>query len=160
MLAVTEMTAKFTELRIFLQTLRLRFFRAFGKHFGSHKWRPAVGKELSRFIFSQKQYGSGMAKPGAFLPAKDKFVISMCWIDLLGEAAIWSMGDFVGQNRGKRALARADLGATTVTSLKLSLLDTPAFHPRHVDVAGWPLGKDEQKSIALDLCAKSKLSIR
>jgi hypothetical protein len=32
--------------------------------------------------------------------------------------------------------------------LKQALRDTPAFHPRHVDVGGWPVSKDEQKSIA------------
>lgn len=85
----------------------------------------------------------------------------MFWIDQLQEANIWKIGDVVGsKSRGKPAVARADVSSHSVSEIKLTIEADSEPHPRHVNVGGWPDGKDEQKAVALDLCAKSRLSIR
>ena len=85
----------------------------------------------------------------------------MLFIDALPEAGIWQIGDdVVGQNRGKPAIARADIKRTAVIEASLSVTLAPAAHPRHADIGSWPADKDAQKLVALDLCAKSKLCLR
>lgn len=84
----------------------------------------------------------------------------MQFTDGIQEKKIWEIGDIVGKEREKAALAKADLTKSSVLSAGLSVALTPGLHPLHADVGGWPAEKDEQKLIALDLCAKSKLSLR
>ena len=84
----------------------------------------------------------------------------MQFIDGFQEQEIWEIGDLIGRERVKNALARADLSKSSVLEDGLTVALTPGFHPLHADVGGWPTEKDEQKSIALELCAKSKLSLR
>lgn len=84
----------------------------------------------------------------------------MFWIDRLPEVQIWNIGDLAGRNRGKPAVARADVSSRSVNEIKLTIEADPGPHPRHVNVGPWPESKDEQKALALDLCAKSKLSVR
>ena len=94
------------------------------------------------------------------MPAPRKTVISMQFIDGFQEQEIWKVGDLIGRARGKNALARADLSKSSVLDVGLTVALTPGLHHLHAEVGGWPTEKDEQKSIALDLCAKSKFSLR
>ena len=87
----------------------------------------------------------------------------MFFVDYLQTAEIWILGDTVGNNRGKPAKARAELGKNVVGSIKecsLSIEPDPTPHPRHVNVAGWPADKDTQKAVAIELCAASTLYVR
>lgn len=84
----------------------------------------------------------------------------MQFIDGLQEHEIWKIGDLIGKERAKDALARGDLLKSSVLEVGLTVALTPGVHHLHADVSGWPSEKDEQKSIALELCAKSKLSLR
>lgn len=84
----------------------------------------------------------------------------MFFIDALDESDIWRIGDFVGKNREKLALARADITKNLVSSIGLVSLPDQKGHARHVNVGPWPVAKDEQKAIALEFCAHSTLSIR
>lgn len=71
------------------------------------------------------------------------------------------MGDLVGVPRNKMPLARADFNLSAVTEAKLEAEPDPLpNNPRHVNLCGWPSEKDEQKSIALLLCARSTLRLR
>jgi hypothetical protein len=99
-------------------------------------------------------------KPGAFLPAADKAQISMMGIDGLPEIEIWPLGDLVGGGRGRPATARADISADSIACCGLFIVPDPKPHPRHVNISGWPVPKEERKLIALDLCAKSELKKR
>lgn len=99
-------------------------------------------------------------KPGAFLPKPNHTLISMMGVDGLADAEIWPLGDIVGEGRARAAIARADVPNNAIRECGLSIESDPTPHPRHVNVAGWPIAKDEQKSIALDLCAKSALQRR
>jgi len=84
----------------------------------------------------------------------------MQFIDGLQEQEIWQVGDLIGKERAKNALARGDLSKSSVLKVGLTVDLTPGLHDLHADVSGWPTDKDEQKSIALELCAKSKLCLR
>jgi hypothetical protein len=119
-------------------------------------------EELSHFIFDTRHFSrmKAMVKPSAFVPYPENRV-SAFWIDELSEPHIWKIGDEVaGQSRGKPAAARADFKAGAVLGLGLTIEADPEPHPRHVDVCGWPAEKDEQKEVALELCAASTLRIR
>jgi hypothetical protein len=115
---------------------------------------------LTRFVFQRDHYSNGRPKPGAFLPPRDKYVISMLFTDGLEEEETWRIGDEVGKDRGKSALARASLEKSSVTAIGLSVVLSPGVHPQHANVGGWPKEKHEQKLVALDLCAKSALRLR
>ena len=76
----------------------------------------------------------------------------MLYIDDLQEGEIWSVGDDVGRARGRNVVARADIKDSAVKLAGLSIDLTPGVHRNHVDACGWPIEKDEQKSIAVELC--------
>jgi len=158
MLADSGRKAKCMALSLFLKHVRLKLSAAFE---GLFKRTPQAAYEnLSRFIFQRNHYSLIGPKPGAFLPPKGVLKISMFWIDGLQEANIWNLGDFAGKNRGKPAVARAEIGSESVGQIRLTIEADPEPHPRHVNIGSWPDGKDEQKAVALDLCAKSRLYIR
>jgi hypothetical protein len=115
---------------------------------------------LSRFIFQSNHFNLKGPKPGAFLPSANKTQISMMGIDDLSEDEIWPLGDIVGEGRGLPTIARADISAESINDCGLSILPDPQPHPRHVNVTGWPIPKEEKKSVALELCAKSILKKR
>lgn len=117
---------------------------------------------LARFIFQDAHFRRqtpAAPKPSAFLPRPPDLKISALWRDALSEAEIWTAGDLLGATRGKpRARADFDLAAVSEANLTIELDTAP--HPRHVNLCGWPIPKDEQKSIALLLCARSTLVVR
>lgn len=58
-------------------------------------------------------------------------------------------------------MARADFDVVAVAEAKLTVDPDPQPDlPRHVNLSGWPNAKDEQKAIALLLCARSVLLLR
>jgi hypothetical protein len=99
-------------------------------------------------------------KPGAFLPPPVVLKISALWRDQLSESEIWQIGDLLGAKRQKPPLARADFGLVAVKEAKLTVEPDPEPHPRHVNISGWPVEKDEQKAVAVLLCARSNLIVR
>ncbi len=114
---------------------------------------------LARFIFQGGHYrkkAPATPKPGAF-PTLE---ISALWRHTLPEHEIWTIGDLLGKPRSQQPLARADFDAATVSEAKLTIEPDPKPHPLHVNLCGWPIDKDEQKSIALLLCARSTLILR
>ena len=101
------------------------------------------------------------AKPGAFLPQHSTLKISALWRDELSEQEIWKIGDLVGTKRAKQPVARADFDVSAVSEARLVIEPDPEpQNPRHVNLCDWPVEKDEQKSIALLLCARSTLIVR
>jgi hypothetical protein len=117
---------------------------------------------LARFIFQKSQFSKLQAKPkqGAFLPHPSTLKTSALWRDKLSEEEIWKIGDLLGKERSKQPLARADFDVAAVSEAKLTIEPDPKPHPLHVNLCGWPNEKDEQKSVALLLCARSILLLR
>src|SRR5712691_3556864 len=118
---------------------------------------------LAIFIFQEGHYRKkppAKPKPGAFLPKPSTLKISALWRDKLSGQEIWKIGDLLGTTRRKQPVARADFSAADVSEAKLVIEPDPEPHPRHVNLCRWPNGKDEQKSVALLLCARSILVLR
>jgi hypothetical protein len=110
---------------------------------------------LARFIFQSGNYrklAPAKPKPNAFLPDPSKLKCSAIWRDTLPEQEIWQIGDSLGAVRSKPPLARADFNVAAVSEAKLAIEPDPEPHPLHINLCGWPIGKDEQKAIALLLC--------
>jgi hypothetical protein len=119
--------------------------------------------QLARFIFQGGHYrklAPAKPKPGAFLPDPSKLKTSAIWRDNLSEQEIWKIGDLLGTKRSEKPPARADFDIAAVSEAKLTIEPDPEPHPRHVNLCKWPVDKDEQKSIALLLCARSTLILR
>jgi len=118
---------------------------------------------LARFIFQEghcRKKAPAKPKPGAFLPKPSTLKISALSRDDLSDHEIWGIGDILGRARDRQPLARADFNIAAVSEAKLALESDPEPHPRHVNICGWPNDKDEQKAIALLLCARSVLVMR
>jgi hypothetical protein len=115
---------------------------------------------LARFIFQGSQFSKAKPKQNAFLPHPSTPKISALWRDKLSEQEIWTIGDLLGRARSAQPKARADFDIAAVLEAKLTIEPDPKPHVRHVNLCGWPTGKDEQKSIALLLCARSTLKVR
>lgn len=143
--------------------------RLFG---GSRRQSPKSGltghtptpeyRTLSRFIFESRHFSRERerVKPSAFLPSPNDLETSVLGIDNLTESEIWISGDEVaGATRGRSSLARADIKSSAIAEVHLTLhSDPPPL--RHMVLRGWPVAKDEQKAIALDLSLRSLLRIR
>lgn len=122
--------------------------------------RVGADEILSRFLFSSSDYAVSerRVKPRAFLPPKDGKT-SCFRVDGLTKANIERLGkEKVAVARGKPLRGWATLTARVIPSQGLSFDpdDTP---PRHVNLASWPVGKDEQLEIAQELAAASKLHL-
>ena len=135
--------ARLTALSSFLKYVREKFYSASKKP--SDRAPTADLHTLARFIFGHSQYSSTYSrpKPAAFLPARNKSVISMQFIDGFQETEIWDVGDIIGRERDKTALARADLPKSVALDVGLTVELAPGPHPLHADVGGWPPDKDK-----------------
>lgn len=77
----------------------------------------------------------------------------------LQDSDIWHLGqEFVGEPQSKKVLARGDLLVEQITSLGL-VLEIDDDPPRHAAIAGWPVEKDEWKSLSQELAARTILSV-
>ena len=84
----------------------------------------------------------------------------MFFVDEMKDDEIWSLGDFAGSKRNKASVARTDLTTSLVEETGLKIFPDTKDHARHVNVGPWPSSKDEQKALALELCAASTLVVR
>jgi hypothetical protein len=148
----------------YLKRARQRLFGALRKLLlKSTKVATVHGAEynrLSRFIFDKKHFSvlKRRPKPAAFIDPTLR--MSAMGIDDLQDPDIWTLGDVVGGPQRKPALARADFSKGDVYALQLTVEPDPSFHPRHVEVCGWPSEKDERIALLLELCVKSLLFLR
>ena len=113
----------------------------------------------ARFIFQSGHYrklAPAQPKPNAFLPGP-LLKTSAIWRDALLDREIWEIGALLGSERQQQPKARADLGIAAISEANLTIEPDPAPHPRHFNLCGWPTEKDEQKAIAMVLCANSSL---
>ena len=133
------------------------------------KRRAPVGSEaakeysdFTRFIFEKRHFSVNpqKARPGAFLPDSD-LKTSAVGKNGFTEEQLWNFGVLIGQERNKSPKARADFDAQVVAEAKLTIENDPQPSiPSHINLGGWPTEKDEQKNIAVFLCAKAKLLLR
>ena len=69
----------------------------------------------------------------------------------LSEKLIWIDGDKVAENRGP-LVGRVDVQVARFEQVKLKVFPDPLEgRPNHANVKGWPVAKEEQKLLALEL---------
>src|SRR5438270_322283 len=121
----------------YLKSCLRKLFVVFRRLFARQAASGARSK-ICRFIFQSNHYSTErrLPKPGAFLPRASRTQISMFFVDAIAEQKIWKIGDEVaGGLRGKPAQARAELLASTISSVEqctLRIEPDPTTHPRHV----------------------------
>lgn len=108
---------------------------------------------ISRFIFHSRLFSGSRVKYAAFLPAKERFDISVYRIQNLSEGEIWEIDDqYVSGLRGEKSLGRADLSIGIILDLNLTIDPNGIPHPRHANVCfSEGMMKDNQKLIAIKL---------
>lgn len=114
---------------------------------------------LARYLTSSNHFSriKNRVKPGAFLPPSN-LRFSVFRIRNFSESKIWQVGiRYVTKSR-KTLHGRAELGVQAVESVDLDVVRT-CYPPRHAEILGWPIEKDHQKSIALDLAELSTLKL-
>lgn len=122
----------------------------------SHTVLP--GERLSRYILQSNfiRPSDNTVKPNAFIPYPNKDLSVTRHIGL-EQDAIWSMGEDVAQQTGKKLYGRADNQAVTYLDQKLIVSPAPRTgNPNHANVGGWPADKPMQKMIAIEIAAKSR----
>jgi hypothetical protein len=96
----------------------------------------------------------------AFLPGRDN-TTSVFRVDGLSEEETWQLADthVAGVPGGRAVHGTGTIRAHVVSDVGLRLEpdDDP---PRHAAIAGWPEGKDDQKSRAQRLAAAALLRLR
>lgn len=116
---------------------------------------------LARYILQKSQFSAAnqRVKYSAFLPAPNGET-SVFRISNLSDSEIWRIGNIeVAQKRGLPLLGRADILAFQVLSENLKVI--PDNIPlRHANIVGWPEGKSERMSIALELAKNAQLHLK
>ena len=85
--------------------------------------------------------------------------LSVFRIQGLLEDDVWETGKiYVSEPQGKTLYARGDVMASVVFNSNLTIVpdDKP---PRHANIVDWPVDKDAQKLIALELANQAILCI-
>lgn len=119
---------------------------------------------LARFLTSDSQFNSAMAKASAFMPGTVDAKTSMFRQAPEPQAALWATADReLGPERRVRAAA-----VLTAAHVRQATLDVEAHEPplRHANLVGWPQGasdpettKARRKELAL-LLAQAAMLVR
>jgi hypothetical protein len=131
-----------------------RLWKAFDASQATDQASDVTTQLYARFILDSGHLSSRGVRHQAFLPRKSSTSISVFDVVALSEPEIWNLGDeVVGKPRNKVTRARADIEKEGFLSVGLTVVSSPAPHPRHYDVCGWPPHeqKDLRKDIAQDL---------
>lgn len=95
----------------------------------------ADNEPLARFLTSDGQFNSTMAKPPGFMPGPLDARTSVFRQAANPVAALWEMAERETPNRRTRAAA-----VLTAADVRLATLEVEADEPppRHANIAGWP----------------------
>lgn len=144
--------------------MKILFQKLFSRIFGSFTRKSKEAAEiaddesLSRFVFSSRHFTGNRIKHQAFLP-DSRSELSIARIKDLSSKEIWTLGDDIGADRGKPALARGDFTGEQAKATGLPVVpDKPPS--RHVNIKPWPVEKSEQKLIAEKLARDAKGAVR
>ena len=91
---------------------------------------------LARFLTSDSQFNTAMAKPSAFMPGPSDAKTSVFRQDANPLTALWETADReIGTSRRVRAVALLTAGAVRQAQLDVESHEPP---PRHANIVGWP----------------------
>lgn len=116
---------------------------------------------LARYLTSKKWFSSlhNRVKPHAFMPPSH-LELSVFRIANLPVPTIWKIGRRAirKMKEPKTLYGSGDILAVNVLDLLL-LIQPDNKPPRHANIVGWPVDKEEQKSIAQELAARASLRL-
>lgn len=118
----------------------------------------APDERLSRYILQSKHFrkSDNTVTQNAFIPHPYEDLSVTRHLDLEQEA-VWSIGEDVAQQTGKKLYGRAENQASSYLEQKLKVLPAPVRgNPNHANVVGWPSDKPSQKMIALEIADRSQ----
>ena len=96
---------------------------------------------LSRFLTSDSQFSSVMAKPAAFMPGPSDAKTSVFRQGRNPAQALWETADReIGGGRRVRAVAIVTAGAVRQAQLDVEVHEPP---PRHANIIGWPTAAND-----------------
>ena len=124
-----------------------------------HQDNVAASEQIARYILSKKHFSvtNRTVKYGAYLPAPNGEA-SVYRISNISEKEIWDIGQEYVAGPSKRTLrARGDTAAAVITKTGLEFVPETTPHPLHANIANWPLQKDEQKMLAVEMANQAKL---
>lgn len=106
------------------------------------------GERISRFVRSRSQFApeKQRVKRAAFMPSGEPLQLSVFRTENLTEDEVWNLA----QHLATPPRARGDIGASAITAIGLSI-DADDHPPRHANILGWSLLKEEQNLKALEL---------
>jgi len=111
---------------------------------------------LARMVFAKRHFrpSDNTVKPEAFMPPPD-LNLSVTRHMHLTEEEIWETGRQIGVKREKELYGRADVQAGAFRENLLDVRSDPP-PPSHAVAYKWPLDKDKQMIIALELAKRAK----
>lgn len=131
----------------------MEFLRTFWRTFTAYL-RGSRGNgpyPLTRFVYSRRHITAVRVKPQAFLPRNGE--TSVFQTRGLSRDSVWDLRHAARQDKdpkGRADFSEASLGGSA--GLRFVLDDKP---PRHGNILGWPVEKEAQIEIALELAAKA-----
>lgn len=114
---------------------------------------------IARFLMSSGHYSGGRVRPNAFMPPTGTTELSVFRIDNLSPNDVWQIGEKIATARDRKLHGSGNLVASSIIELRLSIRpdNTP---PRHANITGLPLRKEDCQDIALKLAEKATLVLR
>lgn len=122
-------------------------------------------ERITRYVFDSNKFRSdNTVKHSVFMPMvyEGSLETSVYRTDGLSDAPLWKIGEDIGAANSKPLKGRADIIAERIFSAKSRVLRiNPAVkdHPRHALIVGWPLERDAQRMLAVEL-ANSAIGYR
>lgn len=98
-------------------------------------------------------------KYAAYLPASNGET-SVYRTSGLTEEEIWEIGqEKVAKPSGRSLHARGDTPASVILKTGLAITPETTPHPLHANIVNWPLEKDEQRMLALEIANEATLTL-
>ena len=98
-------------------------------------------------------------KYGAYLPAPNGEVSVYRTLNL-SEKEIWDIGhEYVAKPSNRNLYARGDITASAIRKTNLDIVPETNPHPLHANIVNWPLEKDGQKMLAVEIANTAKLAM-
>ena len=121
----------------------------------------AASEQIARYILSKRHFNTAKraVKYAAYLPAHNGET-SVYRTSGLTEEEIWAIGqEKVSKPSGRSLHARGDTSASVILKTGLAIIPETTPHPLHANIVNWPLEKDEQKMLALEIANEATLTL-
>lgn len=119
--------------------------------------KVAPEEQLARYVLQKSLFrpSDNTVKPQAFMP-HPREELSVTRHQGLADEEIWQIGQNVAEQRGTNFYGRADCKTEVFTKETLTVVAAPIEgNQNHANVTNWPIGKPQQKIIAMKIAQAS-----